>query len=104
LLARLVPGADPPDQPPRPAAVQGGRQEGPLSPPPRVPEAGRRRIAAGVAGSANVRTRQDAGSEVNAYSMISVACCRIDGGMSSPRARAVLRLITKSKTMGCSTG
>jgi tRNA(fMet)-specific endonuclease VapC len=39
-----------------------------------------------------------------AYWMISVACCRTDGGMVRPIACAVLRLITKSKVVGCSTG
>ena len=36
--------------------------------------------------------------------MTSVACCRIDCGMVSPRAWAVLRLTTKSNVVGCSIG
>ena len=36
--------------------------------------------------------------------MTSVACWSTVCGMVRPRAAAVLRLITKSKTVGCSTG
>ena len=36
--------------------------------------------------------------------MIAVACIRTDGVMVRPRAWAVLRLITKSNVVGCSTG
>ena len=33
-----------------------------------------------------------------------MACCRTDWGMVSPRVWAVLRLMTKSNLLGCSTG
>jgi hypothetical protein len=38
------------------------------------------------------------------YSITSSARARIDGGMVRPSALAVLRLITKSNLVGCSTG
>ena len=41
---------------------------------------------------------------ITAYCMTSSARCRSDGGIVSPRAFAVLRLITSSTLVGCSTG
>jgi len=43
-------------------------------------------------------------ASVMAYCMSSSACRSIDGGIVSPRAFAVLRLITSSNLVGCSTG
>jgi len=42
--------------------------------------------------------------QVGGYWMTSVACCRTEWGIINPRASAVLRLMTNSNLVGCSTG
>src|ERR1700730_5633091 len=49
------------------------------------------------------RHRQ-AGGVLGVHSITSSARARSDGGTSRPSALAVLRLITKSNFVGCSTG
>ena len=44
------------------------------------------------------------GLDETAYSITSSARARIDGGMLRPSAFAVLRLMTNSNVVGCSTG
>jgi hypothetical protein len=49
-------------------------------------------------------TKTHSGHAAISYSISSSARIRIKGGMDRPSALAVLRLITKVKTLGCSTG
>src|SRR5262245_42214955 len=44
------------------------------------------------------------GVELLDYWITSVACARIDGGIVTPRIRAVFRLTTRSNFVGCSIG
>src|SRR5207247_4484488 len=54
--------------------------------------------------SKHARAKRDQESPPRGHWITSSARCSSDGGMVSPSALAVLRLITSSNLVGCSTG